>query len=518
HLGPEAGQADEDGAARHHPPLGLVAHDVELPGVQLLVDRGRAGRGRRRLPGGLRQGMLDLALECLWTWTVEETEDGRRADATAGRNRQGRADDGGTGENEAAGATTFGRVASARCPSSPKQSVPHTLCRPGPSRMLICGACERELPEGSYGAGQRARRQSIRRCDECRRCGECVAAGNQLVLMKKGRTRSEEDDCPICQLPLPLDGRQSKFKVCCMTRVCDGCILAALKRGMNDCPFCRAPRPKASQIVSMVEKRVDAGDPVAMWHLGKQYADGSYGVTKDVTRAIELYERAAVLGTKHAFCSLGCLYHVGTDVEKDPAKTIQHWEAAAIKGDTLARCNLGNIEDKAGHYDIALQHYMIAAKMGHQDSLDNIKKMFVNGHASKADYAEALRGHHSAAEEMRSPDREEALAFIVSPDLPVRVVGVPDDEVRPPPRIDVVVAAPQVAEVQHRPLDFLAVREIVPLSLGAPNMPRVHLALLDDDLAEEAPVRPAARGHVRASFLRLLEMGVILRCARLRPR
>ncbi|EJK64443.1 hypothetical protein THAOC_14822 [Thalassiosira oceanica] len=186
----------------------------------------------------------------------------------------------------------------------------------------------------------------------------------------------------------------------------------ARKRGMNDCPFCRAPRPKKSQIVSMVEKRVDAGDPVAMWHLGNHYSYGLHGLEKDVTRAIELYERAAVLGSKHAQMNLGCLYHVGADVEQDTAKALRHLEAAAVKGDILARFTIGTIEANAGNYDIALQHWMISAKMGHQGSLNNIKNMFVNGHATKADYAEALRGYHSAAEEMRSPDREEALALV----------------------------------------------------------------------------------------------------------
>ena len=36
--------------------------------------------------------------------------------------------------------------------------------------------------------------------------------------------------------------------------------------------------------------------------------------------------------------------------------------------------------------------------------------MFIGSLATKADYAVALRGYQSAVEEMRSPDREEALA------------------------------------------------------------------------------------------------------------
>ena len=274
--------------------------------------------------------------------------------------------------------------------------------------MKTCGACERELPEESYSAEQRGRRQSIRRCEEC------VASGNQLVLMKKGRTRSEEDDCPICQLPLPLDKVQSTFRVCCMKLVCKGCILAAEKRDMNDCPFCRAPMPNENQAAAMIQKRVGAGSPVAMWNLGNQYAKGSYGLEKDVTRAVDLYERAAQLGEKEAHFKLGYLYAGGRGVEKDTAKAIQHYEAAAVKGDVLSRHNLGVLEYYAGNSKLALQHFMIAAKLGYQGSLGNIKILFMDGLATKADYAEALRGHQSAVEEMRSPDREEALRLDTS--------------------------------------------------------------------------------------------------------
>ena len=142
-------------------------------------------------------------------------------------------------------------------------------CRYQGRAMLICGACVRELPEGAYSEEQRVRRQS------CRRCEECVVSGNQLVLMKKGRKRSEADDCPICQLPLPLDKSRTTFKSCCMKLVCNGCILAAVKRGMRDCPFCRTPRPKEdSQVLAMVQKRVAVGDPMAIYHLGDKYVVG----------------------------------------------------------------------------------------------------------------------------------------------------------------------------------------------------------------------------------------------------
>ena len=46
--------------------------------------------------------------------------------------------------------------------------------------------------------------------------------------------------------------------------------------------------------------------------------------------------------------------------------------------------------------------------MGHEKSLNSIKKMFKEGHATKAQYAESLLGYRDAAEEMKSHQREEA--------------------------------------------------------------------------------------------------------------
>ena len=270
--------------------------------------------------------------------------------------------------------------------------------------MMICGACERALPEGAYCGEQRGLRQNIRRCNEC--------VGNQLVLMKRGRARPEEDECPICSLLLPLDPDQSSFRICCMKLVCNGCELAARKRGMRNCPFCRTPTPDSSQVVALHQKRVDAGDPVAMWELGNGYLYGQDGLKKNVTRAVELYERAAELGEKKAQYRLGCMYDKGKGVEKDTAKAIRYYEAAAMSGDVLARFNLGCVESNAGgNYDLVLEHFLIAAKMGHEQSVNNVKVMFMKGLATKDDYSEALRGYQGAIGEMRSPDRDEALAL-----------------------------------------------------------------------------------------------------------
>ncbi|EJK46096.1 hypothetical protein THAOC_35257, partial [Thalassiosira oceanica] len=88
-----------------------------------------------------------------------------------------------------------------------------------------------------------------------------------------------------------------------------------------------------------------------------------------------------------------------------------HFEAAAMGGHVPARHNLGCEEFfEAGNYDLVLQHWMISAKLGDDDSLNNVKRLFMKGLASKADYAGALHGYQKALDEMTSPDRDEAKA------------------------------------------------------------------------------------------------------------
>ena len=93
---------------------------------------------------------------------------------------------------------------------------------------------------------------------------------------------------------------------------------------------------------------------------------------------------------------------------KDMAKAFRHYEVAAMGGHVLARHNLGKTEYRAKNHDLALQHWMISAKLGSEGSLSNVKIFFMDGLATKADYAAALRGYQNAVEEMSSPDRDEA--------------------------------------------------------------------------------------------------------------
>ncbi|EJK44471.1 hypothetical protein THAOC_36980, partial [Thalassiosira oceanica] len=230
-------------------------------------------------------------------------------------------------------------------------------------------------------------------------------------LMTSGTERPEGDTCPICfdliELPIAMN---SKFNVCCMKRVCDGCELVARQRGIyNRCPFCRTPLPRDyASGLAMIQKRVDKGDAEAIYMLGNKYYHGELGLAKNVPRAIELWTEAAELGSVNAYFQLGVLYYNGNDIEEDKPRGIHHWQQAAMKGDVFSRHMLGAVENIDGNHQPATQHWMISAKMGSEKSLNCIQDMFKEGHATKAQYGEALLGYRDATEEVKSPQREEA--------------------------------------------------------------------------------------------------------------
>ncbi len=77
----------------------------------------------------------------------------------------------------------------------------------------------------------------------------------------------------------------------------------------------------------------------------------------------------------------------------------------------MARNNLGAYEGINGRNDRAMKHFIIAANLGNDDSLENVKKGFEEGIVSKEGFEEALRGHQAAVDETKSKQRDAAYAF-----------------------------------------------------------------------------------------------------------
>ena len=128
---------------------------------------------------------------------------------------------------------------------------------------------------------------------------------------------------------------------------------------------------------------------------------------KNESRAIELWSEAADLGSTEALHNMGDIYYHGKGVKRDKSKGLRCWESAAMQGGVHSRHCLGCIEyTQHCEFDRAVRHFLISAKMGLKPSLDIIRRMLVDGTATKAQYAEALKGYQAAMEETKSPDRE----------------------------------------------------------------------------------------------------------------
>ena len=110
-------------------------------------------------------------------------------------------------------------------------------------------------------------------------------------------------------------GDHSVFQSCCMKLICKGCVLAAGKRGMSDCPFCRSSNlVNDAEKLAMMMARVEKKDPDAINHLGNGYFYEMFGLQTNRRRAVELYTEAAELG------SIDALHILGDGVQKDNGK------------------------------------------------------------------------------------------------------------------------------------------------------------------------------------------------------
>ena len=245
-----------------------------------------------------------------------------------------------------------------------------------------------------------------------RACKKRAAELRDEILFKQPES-SHFGDCPICCLPQSIDASKSTFMSCCSKMICIGCYVANIKREVGGrlqlkCPFCRNPAVKTDeQINEQSMRRInEANDPGAMSHMGGiRYHEG------DFKGAFELIAKAASLGDVKAHHELSVLYKNGKGVEKDEKKARHHTEQAAIGGHPEARHNLGSIEKQRGRMDRAAKHWIIAAKLGVDMSLDYVKKLYKAGVVSKEDFDAALRGHHAAVNATKSPQREEAAEY-----------------------------------------------------------------------------------------------------------
>jgi TPR repeat protein len=177
---------------------------------------------------------------------------------------------------------------------------------------------------------------------------------------------------------------------------------------MGKCPFCNSDLFKTDEeAIQELMKRVEANDAISMYGLAYHYYHGKLGLLQDREKAIELYTRAAELGSSKAHYNLGNFYREGGDIKK--AK--YHLEAGAVAGHELARNNLGTMEAQSGNMERAVKHWMISASAGHYKAMNALLIAFNKGLVSRNAMESTLTVYNNACAEMRSEARD---AFIRS--------------------------------------------------------------------------------------------------------
>ncbi len=248
-------------------------------------------------------------------------------------------------------------------------------------------------------------REEHREQDE-EECQKQVAKMHDNDLFRQPE-KSHLGECLLCFLPMPIDVRKSTFKACCSKLVCLGCLYANGKSNGNfNCPFCREPATNREGNTKRTMERIRANDPAAMRFMGmKLYLEGNYHT------AIEYWTNAAELGDVDAHYRLGGSYYKGEGVEKDEEKAVYHYEKAAIGGHPDARHNLAAVEKENGNKERSVNHFIIAANLGNENSMKALWGHYSDKNITKEDLEATLRTHKAAVDAMKSLDRDEAVNF-----------------------------------------------------------------------------------------------------------
>ena len=264
--------------------------------------------------------------------------------------------------------------------------------------------------------------------EECNHCNH-VLCGSELCRVvhrqkhkqeyKKRKVELHDDDlfrqpgsthlgeCPICFLPMPLEGGKWSFLPCCSSNICKGCIYAhCISSGNINCPFCREPPAEdGEKWDKRMMKRIKANDLAAMREMGTRlYHEGDYD------KSFEYWTKAAELGDSEAHYYLSVMYRKGEGVEEDEGNAVYHCEKAAIGGHHQARYNLAYYEERNGNIERSAKHIIIAANLGYELSMKELWGHYSDGHITKEDLDATLRSHHAATDGMKSTQRDAAEA------------------------------------------------------------------------------------------------------------
>ena len=270
---------------------------------------------------------------------------------------------------------------------------------------------------------------------------EAAAAAAAEATLLPSTEDPQEDECVLCAYPLPLKKEESVYQACCGQMICYGCLIGQRRvlilgenvekpiQGSKEeesefmtvlafnseqpilCPFCRVDVAENDQErLKRIWERIDEyRDPEAMNMLGCCYIKGEYGLSKNILKGEALYKRAYDLGHANAARNLSVLY---TEDIPDAARMIQYAEEGVRRGNVACMNDVGaHAHQSSGNTEEATRHFMMAARFGDDEAMQNLTEYYRHELVSKEDLATTLRAHQAAHDKGKSESREYARRY-----------------------------------------------------------------------------------------------------------
>jgi uncharacterized protein len=156
----------------------------------------------------------------------------------------------------------------------------------------------------------------------------------------------------------------------------------------------------------LYQKAADQGNAMAQFNLGWLYQNG-LGVTKDLGKAAELYQKAADQGNAQAQTELAWFYEGGRGVPKDMGKAAELYQKAADRGFAPAQTNLGmvyrNGEGVPKDLGKAAELYQKAADQGYARAQLGLGGFYESGQGVPKDLGKAAELYQKAADQGLAP-------------------------------------------------------------------------------------------------------------------
>ena len=233
----------------------------------------------------------------------------------------------------------------------------------------------------------------------------------------------EQEECPICFLPLPRSDKELLYMACCGQTLCGGGSHASFfiggKRSKSYlCAFCRFETQLddlGKALIAQYNVRAEKNDADAINNLAENYRVGECGLPKDDVMALRLYLRAAELGCLAAIGNLATSFFRDDDVLQDADFAMQLATIAAKRGHLVSYHLIGNIYHEQGDVENTAKSWIFAAKAGHSDSMKALRTYKIDGtDVVSDDDLEAIDEAYKEAIKLEWSEEREAFKIFTS--------------------------------------------------------------------------------------------------------